>query len=328
MLRLGIDCMGGDKGSKEVIKAIEIFLQSHDDVEIYAFGKKDELVFNNSKVHVIDCKEVVKMDDGPLEVLKKKNSSMYQAILYLKDGHIDALVSSGSTGGFLATSTMVLKTIPGIKRAALVTAFPTMKKEKKVVLLDVGANNENSASELVQFAMMGKLYSNIAHNIKEPSVYLLSNGSEEHKGSPEGQAAFKILKETNFPNFKGNIEAKEVLLGEADVIVTDGYSGNILLKSTEGTAKMMSHLLKAAFKKNIFASLGYLLSKAGINDMKETMNYKNTGGALLLGINGVVVKAHGSSDSTSFNSAMNIAYNLVKKDIVNQIKNGIENEKY
>lgn len=325
MLKIAVDCMGGDKGSSEILHAVNDFLAIHDDVEITLFGKKEELISLENKCRIVDAREVIKMDDGPLEVMRKKNSSMYQAILTMKNEEMDAAISCGSTGGFLSTATMVLKLLPGVKRAALVTAFPTLKKDKKVVLLDIGANNENSSEELVQFALMGKLYAEAIYQIENPSVYLLSNGSEEHKGSPEGKIAYQTLKDNNFPNFKGNVEARYILNGEADVVVTDGYTGNILLKSTEGTAKMLSTLLKNAFTKNIFTKIGYLFARKGLKEMKEMMNYKNTGGAMLLGVNGVVVKAHGSSDATSFLSALKIAYSLAKAKVNEKIKEGIIN---
>ena len=325
MIKIVVDAMGGDLGSSIVVEAINRFLQDNNDVEITVAGKKEELESLEGKCRIIDARDIVPMEAGALEVMRLKNSSMMMAIKTMKDENLDAVVSCGSTGGFLSAATINLKMIPGIKRAALIAPFPTKIKGKKVVILDVGASNENSAEELVQFALMGKLYSQCVYDVEEPKVYLLSNGAEEGKGSPESKEAFKILKENNFPGFSGNVEARWALNGDADVVVTDGFTGNVFLKSSEGIAKIMSDLIKNAFKKNLWSKLGYLHVKSGMKEMSETLDYKTTGGAMLLGVNGNVVKAHGSSDANAFYHALRIAKLLAKKDVVNQIKKGLEN---
>ena len=197
---------------------------------------------------------------------------------------------------------------------------------KKVVVLDVGANNENSPEELLQFAYMGRAFQQALFASKDPKTYLLSNGTEAHKGSPLVKEAHALLQSNNFPGFSGNIEAREVLSGEADIIVADGFSGNILLKGMEGLAKMMGGMIKENFKKNLWTKLGYLHVRKGFKNMSETMDYKSTGGAMLLGINGVVVKAHGNSDAYSFKSALKVAKQMVDFDIVNKIKENLASE--
>lgn len=325
MIKLVVDTMGGDLGSVEVVKAIKEFLSKNDDVEITAVGKKEELAELESICTVVDARDVVPMNAGALEVLRMKDSSMMKAIKLVKENNLDGVVSCGSTGAFLSASTITLKMIPGVKRAALVAPFPSHIKGKKVVILDVGANNENSAEELTQFALMGRLYCQSVYNTECPKVYMLSNGTEEGKGSPEVKEASKILKEQNFPGFSGNVEAKNALDGEADVVVTDGFTGNVMLKSSEGIAKFMASMMKSAFKKNLWTKLGYLHVRSGINEISETMDYKTTGGAMLLGVNGVVVKAHGSSDAFAFTNALKVAKSLVKANILDQIKGGLEN---
>jgi glycerol-3-phosphate acyltransferase PlsX len=203
--------------------------------------------------------------------------------------------------------------------------FPTAIKGKKVTVLDIGANNENTPEQIVQFAKMGRIYSQKIINITEPKVFLLSNGAEDKKGSPEIKAAHKILRETNFPGFHGNIEGRDALSGEADVLVTGGFAGNVFLKSTEGVFVMMNNMIKAAFKRNILSKIGYLLSKKGFLEMKTTMDYKTTGGAMLLGVNGVVVKAHGSSDGFSFSYALEVALKMANADVIKLIKEGLTN---
>ena len=325
-MRIAIDAMGGDNGSKVVIEAIKDFKKEYPNDEIIVFGRKEELEELSSICRIEDAPEVVPMEAGALEVIRMKNSSMCKAINTMKEEGFDAIVSAGSTGGFLSAATLILKVIPGVKRAALVTAFPTKIKGKKVVVLDVGANNENSPEELVQFAYMGKAYNQALFSNKEPKTYLLSNGAEAHKGSPLVKEAHKLLKEKEFEGFMGNMEARDVLSGDADIIVADGFSGNVLLKGMEGIAKMMSSMIKANFKKNLWTKLGYLHVRKGFKDMSETMDYKSVGGAMLLGINGVVVKAHGNSDAYSFKNAIRVARQMAEFDVVNKIKESLGNE--
>ena len=325
-MKIAVDAMGGDNGSKPIVEAIKEFKKVNQDVEIVVFGKEEELFELSSIAKIVNAPEIVPMEAGALEVLRMKNSSMCKAINTMKEENYDAVVSCGSTGGFLSAATLILKTIPGVKRSALVTAFPTKIKGKKVVVLDVGANNENSPEELVQFAHMGKAYNEALFGIKEPKTYLLSNGAEEHKGSPLVKEAHKLLLENNFPGFMGNMEARDVLNGDADVLVADGFSGNVLLKGMEGVAKMFGSMIKGAFKQNLWTKLGYLHVRKGFNNISETMDYKSTGGAMLLGINGVVVKAHGNSDAYSFKNALRVAHLMVEFDVVNKIKESLVNE--
>ena len=325
-MKIAVDAMGGDNGSSVVIEAIKQFKKDYPDDELIVFGKKEELEDLSSICRVVDAPDIVPMEAGALEVIRMKNSSMCKAISTMKEENFDAIVSMGSTGGFLSAATLILKTIPGVKRSALVTAFPTKIKGKKVVVLDVGANNENSPEELVQFAYMGKAYNEALFAIKEPKTYILSNGAEAHKGSPLVKEAHKLLLENNFPGFMGNMEARDVLNGDADVLVADGFSGNVLLKGMEGVAKMFGGMIKSAFKENLWTKLGYLHVRKGFNNISETMDYKSTGGAMLLGINGVVVKAHGNSDAYSFKNALRVAHLMVEYDVVNKIKESLKNE--
>lgn len=323
MIKLVVDAMGGDNGPSIIVEAILNFLKNHSDVEVTAVGKKEELKDLENVCRIIDAPDIVPMEAGALEVIHMKNSSMMVSLKTLKEEHLDGVISCGSTGGFLSAATITLKMVPGIKRAALVTGFPTSIKDKKVTVLDIGANNENSPEELAQFAMMGRLYSEAIYSIEEPKVYLLNNGTEEEKGAPEVKEAYRLLKEKQFPNFMGNIEARNALNGDADVIVCDGFTGNVFLKSCEGVCKMMANMMKDMFNKNLWSKMGYLHVKKGMKDFKERLDYKSVGGAMLLGVNGVVVKAHGNSDSYSFKSAMEVAYKLAEANVVDKIKEGL-----
>ena len=321
-MKFVIDMMGGDNGLKATIGATKEFIKRHKDVEFFLIGDLNALSeFNNqTNVHLVESKTVLKMDVDPLTALREKDSSLMVAIdTYLKND-CDALISAGSTGALLSAAIFKIKRIEGITRPCLITSFPTIKKDKKFVVCDLGANNANTKEELVQFAIMGSIYYSIIYHSNNPEVYLLSNGTEEEKGSPLGKEAYPLLKECKAINFKGNIEARDPLFGDIDVLVADGYSGNIYLKAVEGTAKAMSGMLKTAFKRNVFSMIGYLFSKKGIEEMKQKMDYKNVGGALLMGVNGVVIKAHGSSDVQSFLSALENGYKLVSVDIVNKFK--------
>lgn len=321
MSKLVIDMMGSDLGSPMSVEAVRHYRADHPECELVLVGKKDELsAIKDCKI--IDAPSVIKMETGALEVLREKDSSMVKALEAVISENADGVVSAGSTGAFLSAATLILKKIPGVLRSALVTNFPNLEEGGYTTILDVGASNANTPEELAQFAYMGTLYAKAVNKKENPRVRLLSNGSEEGKGSPVGKEAYALLKEDKKINFLGNIEGNHLLNGEADVVVSDGYSGNIMLKSTEGAAKGMGTLLKKAFKRNLLSKIAYLFVKKGLKEMKEALNPKKAGGALLIGINGVVVKAHGNSDSEAFYHAIELADNLAQHQVVNSIKEG------
>ena len=317
-----VDTLGGDNGSSPIIEAIKSFLHDNPQDKVVAVGNEEELGELKGLCEIVHAPYNIPMEASPLDVMRHKDSSLYVANALMKEGKGDAVISAGSTGGILTASTLLLRTAPNVKRAAFVAPFPTRIKGKKVVILDIGANNENSPEELSQFAVMGALYAQTILNVEKPKIYLLSNGTEEGKGSPVSKEAYKILKDN--PLFCGNIEARNALSGEADVVVTDGFTGNIFLKSSEGMAKMLSGMIKDAFKRNLWSKLGYLHVHKGIKEMTETWDYKSTGGAMLLGVNGVVVKAHGNSDAYSFRCALNVAKGLADSDIAGKISEGLK----
>ena len=323
MIKIAIDAMGSDRGSSIVVKAVKKFVAEYKDVELHVVGKKEELAELNGIATIVDAPEVMGMEDGALEVMRRKETSMMKAIDLAQSG-ADAVVSAGGTAAFLTGATLKLKLIDQVQRAALVAPFPT-ENGRSVAILDIGANNENTPEHLVQFAKMGAIFAKKVSNAVEARIYLLSNGSEDKKGSPVSKKAFELLKKETKLNFKGNLEAREVLSGTADVVVAEGYAGNVLLKSIEGTASMMNKQIKAAFKKNFLTKLGYLLAKKGFDQMKDNLDYKKYGGAMLLGINGIAVKAHGSSDDYAFFNAIRVAYEMVKLNIVGTIKEEMRN---
>ena len=324
-MKFVIDMMGGDNGSVATSKAVKSFSSLHKDDQIYCVGKKNELTSLQGidNISIVEANDVLAMDVDPLLALSNKESSMYVAVKCLIDNSCDAIVSAGSTGALLTLGTLKIKRLKGITRPALITPFPTIKKNKKFVVLDLGASTLNTKEEIVQFAKMGSIYYSAIFNESNPKVALLNIGTEEEKGNQLDKDAFQALKAEKGINFFGNIEARYPLYGDIDVLVTDGYSGNIFLKTVEGTSKAMSLMIKDAFNKNIFTKIGYLFSKDGIKEMKERMDYKNVGGAMLIGINSILIKAHGSSDEKSFSSALNMAYNLASKKIIDQIKKSL-----
>ncbi len=324
MKTMVVDMMGSDLGTQETVPGVLQFLEKHPDVQIIAVGKKEELTALEGKCEIIDARDVVPMDVAAMDVLRMRQSSMVIALNTMLERKADAIVSAGSTGGFLTAATIKLRLIPGVMRAALVSPFPTAIPGKMTTVLDIGASNENTANQLAQFAVMGSIYAEKVLQVKEPKIYLLSNGTEEEKGAPEVKEAHQILKNRQMPGFMGNIEGRDALNGKADVIVTGGYAGNVFLKTAEGVFVLMGDLLKKAFKKNCFTKIGYLFSRKGIKGMKSTFNYKSTGGAMLLGVNGVVVKAHGSSDAYCFSCAMDVAYRMAEANIVELMKEGLK----
>ncbi len=324
MKTMVVDMMGSDLGTQETVPGVLQFLEKHPDVQIIAVGKKEELTALEGKCEIIDARDVVPMDVAAMDVLRMRQSSMVIALNTMLERKADAIVSAGSTGGFLTAATIKLRLIPGVMRAALVSPFPTAIPGKMTTVLDIGASNENTANQLAQFAVMGSIYAEKVLQVKEPKIYLLSNGTEEEKGAPEVKEAHQILKNRQMPGFMGNIEGRDALNGKADVIVTGGYAGNVFLKTAEGVFVLMGDLLKKAFKKNYFTKIGYLFSRKGIKGMKSTFNYKSTGGAMLLGVNGVVVKAHGSSDAYCFSCAMDVAYRMAEANIVELMKEGLK----
>ena len=321
-MKFVIDMMGGDNGLKATIPATKELLEKHKDVVVYLIGQLDKLTdFQESdRVHLVESKTVLAMDVDPMTALKQADSSLMVGIKTYLENKCDALISAGSTGAILSAAIFKIKRLPKITRPCLITSFPTIKNNKKFVVCDLGANSANTKEELNQFAIMGSLYYSILYGEKNASVYLLNNGTEEEKGNDLTKEAYQLLKENKSINFKGNIEGRDPLFGNIDVLVADGFTGNIFLKSVEGTAKVMSGMIKEAFRKNLLTKIGYLFSKKGIDGIKTKMDYKNVGGALLLGVNGIVIKAHGSSDARSFMSALENAYKLGKVDIVNKIK--------
>lgn len=321
-----IDMMGADRGVAITIEGIKLFNQRNPGHRLICVGRTQEFQTLKETCELIEAQDIVPMEAGALDVLRLKNSSMLIGIDTMLTRKADAIVSAGSTGGFLSAATLKCKLVEGVERAALLSPFPTAVKGKQVIVLDIGANNENTPEQIVQFAKMGRIFSQKIYGIPEPKIYLLSNGTEEKKGSPELKKAHEILSAMKLPGFMGNAEGKDALDGHVDVLVSGGFAGNVFLKSSEGAFKMMNQFIKQAFKKNLFTMLGYLFVKKGFNDIRDTMDYRKFGGAQLLGLNNVVVKAHGSSDALAFSYAIEVALKMATAQVPNLIREGLKND--
>ena len=320
MIKLAIDAMGGDLGSKIVVDAVLQYLNEHDDVSFYVVGKKEELTALEGKATIIDARDVMGMEDGALSILRKKETSMNKAVELCAKGECDGVVSCGSTGAFLTLATLKVKLIPGVKRAALGTFMPTLIDGKYTLILDVGASNENNAEQIAQFAEIGECVYRNVYKKEDVNVYLLSNGAEEHKGCPEGKEAYQILKAQNYPWFKGNMESKECLNGTVDVLATGGYAGNVLLKSIEGTALMMSAILKESLYMNLRTKLGAKMAMPALKELKRRINPSKGGGACLIGINKVCVKAHGNANAIAYKTAIEYAVSMINSPMISSLK--------
>ena len=319
-----LDMGGADLGTLELVAGVHLFLKRNTEkVKFVAVGDASLLTGLKDVADIVDAKGVVPMEAGARDVLRMKDSSMMVAIDLYETLKADAIISCGGTGAYLSAATLKLKLIPGVERAALIVPMPNAKG-KITNVLDIGASNENSPEHLVQFAEMGRLFNIAVYGNLEPKVYMLANGTEEKKGSPVSKKAYELLKARNFPGLVGNIEGREALSGIADVIVTDGFTGNVFLKTTEGVFKIMSNEIKKIFKRSIFSKIGYIFSKKGVDAMKAVWDYRVTGGSMLLGLNGVVVKAHGSSDALAFSYAIQVGFKLANANLVETIEKGLQ----
>ncbi len=334
-MRIILDAMGGDNAKKAKVQgAVEAAKLFHIPVTLVGRGEEilgalktlghDDLP---EGVEIAHADDVVDMHDDPAAVVRsRKNSSMIVGLKMLADGEGDAFISAGSTGALLTGATLVVKRVKGIRRAAMGPLIPN-KKGGKTVLLDCGANAECTPEFLLQFGLVGTLYARKQLGIENPTVGLLNIGTEDSKGTPLQKEAYALLQDAHnkgLINFIGNIEARDVPLGGADVVVADGFSGNILLKSIEGTASFMASLMKGMFKKNILTMLGALFCKSGVNNIKKMMDYREIGGTLFLGIKKPVVKAHGSSDALAFRNAVRQAAEAANGDISEELEQGLK----
>ena len=319
--------MGGDGGPETTIEGVSLATKLYPDVKFKLFGDKrqsENLIskFNLEKnIEFVHTTEFIKSDDQPVNALRKlKKSSIRLATNDVKSKISDGLVSAGNTGALMAISKFVLKTIKTIDRPAISGLMPTMKG--LTVVLDLGANVECSNDNLVQFALMGDIFAQCVLGIKKPKIGLLNVGTEDIKGNPVVKQAYENLKRIeNQINFYGFVEGDDINKGIVDVVVTDGFSGNIALKTAEGVADLIFTYLKNAYQSSFISKLGYILSKPALNRFKTRIDPRKYNGAVLLGLNGIIVKSHGGTDAFGFSNAISVAISLIKNNYVNTIEN-------
>ena len=330
-LVISIDAMGGDNSPRVVIEGLAIANKKNPDVHFLLFGDESKVLpllnsYPNLKkvCELRNAPEVVRNEDKPSQVIRNRNTSMYMAIDAVRKGEAKAVVSAGNTGALMAISKLTLKTIQRIHRPAIVSIMPHLTG--KYVMLDLGANTECDAVNLAEFALMGNIVAKHALGIEKPRVALLNIGAEEMKGKEEIHQAAKIIRNSQLDiDFIGYIEPHELPNGKADVVVADGFTGNIALKSTEGTAKLVVRLLKNAIKKSWLAKLGLpFMFGVGLN-LKKTMDPRLYNGAMFVGLNGLSVKSHGGTDALGYSVAVENALKLVRQDFVSTIRDELEN---
>ena len=333
-MKIIIDAMGGDnaplafleggfRAAKEL--GIEVVLVGRVE-ELLKLMKEKGIETLPKGVELMDAEQVVDMHDDPATVVRaKKESSMVKGLKLLADGGGDAFLSAGSTGGLLSAATLVVKRVRGIRRAAFGPTIPT--KTGNMILIDSGANAECSPEFLLQFGCMGSFAAKRNLGIENPRVALLNNGAEDSKGDPLHREAYRLLQEAGEKgviNFIGNIEGREAMLGDCDVLVADGFSGNVFLKGAEGTAMFMGSLLKRTLTANLRTKLGALLLKKDLKQAMSIMDYRRVGGTMLLGISKPVIKAHGSADTEAVVGAIRQAVNAVNAGICQSITDNVD----
>lgn len=325
-MRLALDAMGGDHAPKEVVLGAMKAIQTYKDINITLVGdeaKIKEYLTNNERISIIHTEEVILGTDEPVRaVRRKKNSSMVLAAQQVADGNADGCISAGNTGALMAAGLFVVGRIDGIERPALAPTLPTIGGEG-FLLLDVGANVDAKPEHLLQNAIMGSIYCEKVRGVSKPRVGLLNIGTEEKKGNDLAKQAFDLLQNADI-NFIGNIEARDLLDGVCDVAVTDGFTGNMVLKTIEGTALSVFKMLKTTLYSSLRTKLAAAVLKPDLMELKTKMDYSEYGGAGLFGLKAPVIKAHGSSDANSIFNAIRQAREMVEKEVTGTIKSAVE----
>jgi len=326
-----VDAFGGDNAPVEIISGCAMALAEIPDLYLILTGDEQRIEqelakhkgIDRGRVEVRHAPDVITNNEHPVNaVRRKKDSSLVKALEAVASKEAEVFVSAGSTGAVLAGATFIVRRIKGVKRPALAPVLPT-RKDHDVILIDCGANVDMKPVHLQQFAVMGAAYAERIMGIKNPRVGLLNNGAEAEKGCELTKETYKLLQQTPV-NFAGNCEGRDILSGDFDVVVADGFAGNVALKSIEGTAMMVMSILKRELMGGIASRIGALLAKSAFKRIKERMDYSSHGGALLLGIDGGIIKAHGSCDAKAFAAALHQAAKFIDGDVVNIIRQTIE----
>jgi glycerol-3-phosphate acyltransferase PlsX len=319
-LTIALDAMGGDHAPQVVIAGADMARERHPELRFLLFGEQDAIApllaarkRLAERCTVEHTPDRVGPDTKPSQALRQgRNTSMRLAVDAVKDGRASAAVSAGNTGALMALSKFVLKTLPGIDRPAIASLMPTRRSQ--TVFLDLGANAEVDAENLVQFAVMGEVYARAVLGVAKPTVGLLNIGTEELKGHDTIRAAAGALRASGLPiEFRGFVEGTDLASGKVDVCVTDGFTGNVALKVAEGTVGLYTHFLREAFRSSLLAKLGYALARGSLGLVRARLDPRRYNGAMFLGLNGVVVKSHGGTDALGFANAIDVAVDLVQR---------------
>ena len=331
-LTVSLDGMGGDHGPAMIIEGADIALVRHPTLRFLIFGNEallkpviDSFPRVAAACELIHTEVAVAMDEKPSQALRqgRKTSSMWQAIEAVKQGRAEVVVSAGNTGALMAMAKVILKTMPHIERPAIAGLWPTLRGE--CVVLDLGATINPDAKQLVQFAIMGEAYARVLFNIERPSVGILNVGEEEVKGTEQVKAAAQMLRNTCLPiDFYGFVEGDDIGKGTVDVVVTDGFTGNIALKTAEGTVRQVMEHLRNAIRRSFFSRIGYFLAQGAFQVLRAKMDPRSSNGGLFLGLDGLVVKSHGSTDAIGFASAIDVAVEVAEADLLGKISAAID----
>ncbi len=332
-VRIALDAMGGDHGPAVVIPGAALSLHRHPDSRFVIYGHEMQclpLLKAHPKLEAVTTfhhtEVAVRMDDKPSQALRqgRKVSSMWRAIEAVKRGEADVAVSAGNTGALMAMAKFCLRTMAHVDRPAIAAIWPTTRGES--IVLDVGATIGADARHLVDMAIMGSAMARIVFDIEKPTVGLLNVGVEEIKGVEEVKSAGRMLREQDFPHmsYAGFVEGDDIGKGSVDVVVTEGFAGNIALKTAEGTAKQIASYLRAAMGRTLMAKLGYLLAKSAFDALRDKMDPRKVNGGVFLGLDGVVIKSHGGTDATGFAAAVDLGYDMVKHDLLTKIRESLE----
>jgi len=330
LITVALDAAGGDHGSSVIVPAALEYLQQNPDVQLILVGREESilpLLPNGEppeRLIVHQASQEVGMDELPSRALRgKKDSSMRVAIDLVKAGTADACVSAGNTGALMATARFVLKTLPHVDRPAIITALPS--KNGRTWMLDLGANVDCSADHLFQFAVMGAELVSAVEGLEAPRVGLLNIGQEEIKGNDQVKQANELLLRSNL-NYQGYVEGDDIYMSDIDVIVSDGFVGNVALKSSEGVAKMIGHIMKTEFRRNIFTRMAGVVALPVLRSLRRRIDPRRYNGATLVGLRGIVVKSHGGTDAVGFCSAIDIAKKEVLADVASRISRQVEEQ--
>ncbi len=323
MIKIIVDAMGGDNAPYASVAGAVAALQKDKELYIIFTGRKAEVEaelqkhsYDKTRFEIIDCPDVIEMNDNPASSVRRRQSSLMHAFELLKtDEEIQALVTAGSTGAVIVGGQLILGRIKGVRRPALCPAVPN-SRGGYTLLLDCGANAECRPAMLCQFAVLGTVYAKAGFGMENPKVGLLNNGTEDHKGDTLRQETYKILSGMKGIDFVGNVEGRDIVLGDVDVVVADGFSGNIALKSMEGCGKFVLNVLKKQIKSSLRSKIGYLFMRKALNGMREQLDFDKTGGALLLGLKKPVIKSHGSSKPETIANSIANAANVCRGGLV------------